>query len=256
MANNTKGAWAMSVPMIDTEINGRWNIKLPKHRADRPEWNIKNGGWEKARLDAFYDTVQRIKSEIGGQELDTYYVGAEEGDMCGLISSWGSKVTMFEPNDKVMPNIKAIWDANGLEDTAFFAGFASDKTTDNWEDGLNKVSEIIGEVIGDHGFKELRDADVLPQVTIDDYVGLVGDTPDIISMDVEGSEGRVLRGAEQTLRTYKPVLFISMHPEFLITQYNEWTAELRRWIKDLGYNEVLLDYQHEIHFLYTPKENQ
>lgn len=237
----------MRVPMVKTRINGRWDIILPKHRADRPEWNIENGGWEKARLDSMLENIK--KDDV------VFYVGAEEGDMCGLIAKWGANLVMFEPNEKVMPNMKAIWEANNLADPLFFAGFASDNTTEGWEKGIYGLDDITGEVIPDHGFKELRDPDTMPQVKIDDFIKTIPIIPNVISMDVEGSEGKVLRGAEETIRKYKPILYISMHPEFLITQYNEWTAELRGWIKDLDYDEVLLDYQHECHFLYTPRES-
>lgn len=218
-----------------TRINNKWNIWLPDHRAARPEWP----DWEVKRLQSMYETTK--PGDV------VYYVGAEEGDMCGLLAMWGAKLWMFEPNDKVMPNIKAIWDANKLKSASIFPGFASNVT----EGDLYFITtdEITGDLIGDHGFKELRDSADLPQIMIDN----VGNIPDMISIDVEGSEGRVLRGAEQTLRKYHPKIYLSLHPEFLHEQYGEWGAELRKWIIDLGYKETLLDYPlHEVHLLYEP----
>ena len=69
-------------------------------------------------------------------------------------------------------------------------------------------------------------------------------------MDVEGSEWEVLKGAEETLREYHPKLWVSIHPEFLFRIYGKYQYELRKWIKDLGYTEELLDYQHELHVFY------
>lgn len=223
--------------MVQCTLNGKWDIILPKHRADRPEWYTEEG-WEKKRLEHMHDHI------TPGSVV--YYVGAEEGDMCGVLASWGAKLLMFEPNERVMPNIKAIWDANNFADARIFPGFASDITND----GVRKimhVSSITGDVIGDHGFKELRDPSDIPQVKIDD-TGLV---PDFISLDVEGSEWRVLRGAENTLKTYHPKIYLSLHPEFIHEQYGEWGAELRRWLIDLGYKETLIDYPlHEVHLYY------
>ncbi len=36
--------------MIKCKINGKFDIILPKHRADRPEWYTDNG-WKKKRLE-------------------------------------------------------------------------------------------------------------------------------------------------------------------------------------------------------------
>lgn len=223
-----------------TKINGKWDIWLPDHRAARPEWPT----WEEKRLAHMNKTIK--PGDV------VYYVGAEEGDMCGLLAMWGAKLFLFEPNDKVWPNIRAIWEANNLIAPVCWAGFASDITTQ----GGGVVSwpaSADGELIGDHGFKELKDPGDIKQTTIDDYVKY-RDVPNVISLDVEGSEGKVLRGAEQTLRKYHPKIYLSLHPEFLRT-YDEWGAELRKWIMDLGYKETLLDYPlHEVHLIYEEEK--
>ena len=228
--------------MIDTRINGKWNIVLPEHRSLRPEWDIKKGGWERERL--LHMSKHLDKSDT------VFYIGAEEADMCALVAKWGAKLVMFEPNELVMPNIKAIWEANNLNlDDTFYPCFVSD-VTDNYIDPVT-VRDIKGEVIHDHGFKELRDPHGIPQLRIDDIVERTGIIPTALSLDIEGSEGRALRGAEQTLRNHRPKIWLSLHPEFLREQYGEWGAELRAWIISLGYKETLIDYPlHEVHIFY------
>lgn len=221
--------------MIKTILNGEYEIILPKHRADRKEWHSENG-WEKKRLQEIKKTIKQ------GDQM--FYIGAEEGDMCALCQMWGAKMTLFEPNPKVIPNIKAIWDANGLTPPNMFVGFASNKSTGEIvQTGFPECAN--GEVIGDHGFMELQNHNA-PEIKIDD----IETKPDIISIDVEGSEWEVLRGAEQTLRTKKPIIFLSLHPEFLFRIYGEYAFDLRTWIKNIGYRETLLDYQHEVHIKY------
>ena len=229
--------------MIPCKLNGKFDIILPKHRADRPEWYTEEG-WEKKRLEHMHETMMKMSFPV------VYYVGTEEGDMAGLCALWGGDMVLFEPNDRVWTNIKAIWEANDLPDPVFLTAFAANETYG--EMPVRSLADIEGEVIHDHGFKELRDPGDIPRIKIDDMVFLPGaKIPDLISLDVEGSEWEVLRGAEQTLRTYKPKIYLSLHPEFIHEQYNEWGAELRKWLTDMGYKETLIDYPlHEVHLFY------
>lgn len=234
--------------MIPCELNGEYKIILPKHRADRPEWYT-DKGWEKKRMWKMY-------MEIGLDDKRpdiVYYVGSEEGEMPALCQMWGAKVVMFEPNDKVWANTKAIWDANSLTPPlACFSGFAGNKTSGKVPLILGGFPESAeGVIIHDHGFKELKDPGNIPIIKIDDLVASTEvPAPTVISMDVEGSEWEVLQGAEQTLRDYHPKIFLSLHPEFLFDQYKKYSYEVRRWLIDMGYKETLLDYQHEAHFYY------
>lgn len=233
--------------MVETLINGRWPLLLPEHRAARPEWLIENGGWERERLDHMHSTTKP-----GDRVL---YVGAEEGDMCALLAMWGAQVVLVEPNERVWPNIKAIWDANELGiPQGVFVGFCGSENSENWARGASGEWPecAYGDVIGDHGFKELRDPGGRAVVTIDQMERSLGIIPDMISMDIEGAEWEALQGAEQTLRDYHPRIYLSLHPEFLIDQYGKYSREVRDWIISLGYRETLLAYSHECHLVYEP----
>lgn len=239
--------------MVEAVLNGEFKMILPKHRADRPEW-YKPEGWEKKRLKKLHDVIkQQIKD---GKTPKVYYVGAEEGEMPALCQIWGANVLLVEPNERVLPNIRAIWEANGLIDPDILIGFMGNEATvkADWHKHRVKLSSIKGEVIGDHGFKELHDAGEIPVYKIDDLVPSGFVSPTLITMDVEGSEFEVLKGAEQTIRTFKPDILLSLHPEFLFNYWGVYAAEVRKWIKDLGYTEELLDYQHEVHLFYGAKK--
>lgn len=241
--------------MVEAVLNGEFKMILPKHRADRPEWYTEEG-WEKKRLKQLSRAIKDQRNDFELKIPVVYYVGAEEGEMCALCAIWGARLVMFEPNEKVLPNIKAIWEANKLPDDAlFFAGFAANETSENWRDVLTEgLSGIEGEVIGDHGFKELQDAGNIPKVKIDDMVKTTDVVPTLITMDVEGSEFEVLKGAEATIDAHKPDILLSLHPEFLFNYWGVYAAEVRKWIKDKGYTETLLDYQHEVHLFYEVKK--
>lgn len=243
-----------------TKINNRWKLKLPDFRAK--QWANE---WEKKRLDTMY--VEIKKDDV------VYYVGAECGDIPALIQKWGAKLYLFEPSHTSWPIIKKIWEANKLErPVGLYAMFASDKTElkpskvdenigEGWKFGEDNWPEFASkEVKEDINFAFLsQQADGIPQVKIDDVVSLVDPTtgigtmiPDVISIDVEGAELQVLKGAELTIESFMPKIFVSVHPEILEREYNTNQREVRDWIIDKGYKEVFLDYQHEMHLLYLP----
>ena len=231
--------------MVKCKLNGKWEIILPKHRADRPEWYTEKG-WEKKRLEAMHDEIK--------EGTVVYYIGGEEADMCGLCVSWGADIVIYEPNPKVWSNAKAIWQANNFPTPHTIQAFASNETriidkANSFKHGFPECAEH--EIDSAHGFKELnKESHTYNQMKIDDLVPLYK-PPDVITLDVEGSEGHVLRGAEQTLRKYHPIIFLSLHPEMIHEQYGEWGAELREWIISLGYKETLIDYPlHEVHLRY------
>jgi FkbM family methyltransferase len=235
--------------MVTCLVNGNYPINLPEHRAARPDWHTEQG-WERQRLDAMH---QRIHS---GDVV--YYAGAELGEFPGLCQMWGAEVVLFEPNPKAWPAIRMVWEANDLSPLPVsFAGFASNVTA------MRGEGPVVGwpryahtELVEAHGFKELHlEAENYPQVRIDDMWERLGyKPPTVLSFDVEGSEWQLLRGAEGTLRRYKPTLFASIHPEFMFHQWGEYSRDLRNWIISLGYHETLLSYDHELHCMYEPAE--
>jgi hypothetical protein len=138
----------MTVPMIPTAINGRddWTLLLPEHRHFRREWPW----FEAGRLHA-------MRHFIGDGDV-VFDIGAEEGDFPALWATWGAEVVLVEPNDRVWPNIRAIFEANDLGHRvlATFSGFAGPEPRDLPEQSWLHVdgwpNSAYGAVIGDHGF--------------------------------------------------------------------------------------------------------
>lgn len=238
---------------IPVAINGRadWTLLLPPHRAARPEWPV----WEKERLAA-------MSTVIGPGDV-VYDVGAEEGDFPALWALWGASVVLAEPNPKVWPNIRLIFEANGLPDPllcwpGFFGGtlhYPLDSPSyEHHHDGRPWPPCAYGPVIGDHGFCQLNERPDIAKATIDAVVGGWGvPPPTVITMDVEGSELHVLQGAEQTLLTHRPQVFVSVHPQFLQEQYGQTPEELDAFMVAVGYEGVHLATDHERHMWYSPR---
>ncbi len=273
------------VPMVQTEINGRWSLFLPEHRAARPEWVT---GWERERLDSMYEHLTRLVDATvdaegygkPGPRPVIIDVGVEEGDLTALYSKWGCDVVLVEPNPAVWPNVRAIWNANGLRlPLSGWVGFAGDRDDDlraphvrAWLNAHTRVHDpapdddgwplcAYGPVIGDHAFLHLaQHAHMVPQVTLDTLIrdGSVAGDPikvDAITMDVEGSELRVLRGAYRILVEDRPLVWVSVH------QDGQWMAEnypqddlvsICGFMDALGYEYEPLATDHEHHAFFRP----
>lgn len=245
--------------MVPTVINGKWELLLPEYRAARPDWTT-DKGWERVRLDAMHRNLRR------GDVL--FDIGAEEGDLSALFASWiapEGAMVLFEPNPKVWPNIRAIWDANALPPPlGWFVGFASDRTeleppnldihlepSDVWP------SCVYGGMVGDHGFRHLaEEADATPQITLDDFVRGSDIYPDVITIDVEGAERSVLLGAFDVLAKVKPLVFVSVHPAFLRDLYRESPDNLHALMAAHGYTGIHLGTDHEEHWAFFHPEGR
>ena len=73
-----------------------------------------------------------------------------------------------------------------------------------------------------------------PQVTLDGYCKAHGLPPEVIKIDVEGSEIGVLEGARAVLSDHRPLIVLSVHPTEL-GLLGRSPEELAGLIEDLGY---------------------
>ena len=208
-----------------------------------------------------------MSKHIGKGDV-VYYVGAELGEMSALCASWGAEVVNFEPNFSSWATIKAIFEANKLKPLANYAGFCSNvhqpippNADGSLYKGFGYTIEDDGypiyaqtEMRKEHFFSELyQEADGLPQYRIDN---LLEDSdlkpPTVITFDCEGSEWEAMKGAELTIKTFKPKIWASISPEFMFHQWGQYSRDFRNWLIDFGYKETILDYQHELHTYYGP----
>lgn len=72
------------------------------------------------------------------------------------------------------------------------------------------------------------------QISLDDFVKRTNLTPDVIKIDVEGYECNVLKGARRIIESYKPIIFLSVHPEQL-TLFKSSVEELKKIVDNLRY---------------------
>lgn len=226
-------------------INGRWPLNLPDHRADRPEWPY----WEATRLAAMHHFIEP------GDVI--YDIGAEAGDFGALFATWGARPVLIEPNPKAWPTIRAVWEMNDLK--PFWTVDALIGTEHN-----GRAAALQGgwpvwskyEMTEDTGFHYIGQHDDAATTLRHLPTHFAMPMPDIITMDVEGGEGHVLRGATALLEQRKPAVFASLHPQFMKDLYGEDVSEIHTMMKDYGYHGRFLAEDHEQHYVWTHPERR
>lgn len=234
------------------KINGQWPMVLPESSADEWIGNMEHhhNQWEMPRL---LKLEEMIKAKPGCVVM---YIGAYKGDMAALLQSWGAKLIVMESTPAFWTLIKETWELNNLDDPiGFFSGLLGREPNRPYtKEFLTKWPQRDAEYIEGHvGFTHLaesHDDPNFPRITIDEFVNVTGIVPDIITMDVEGSELEILYGALETIETHKPNFLISVHPEFMFHNHGTYERELHDLLRDRKYKHTWLDYDHEHHWLY------
>ncbi len=242
--------------MVPTHINGKWNLLLPDFRAERVEWS--DPGWEVERLDS-------MRANIHAEDV-VYDVGTEEGDLSGLYALWGAQLVLVEPNPAVWPCSKAVWEANHFrQPLAFFQGFVDGNDSFGPDLNLHSWPECADSMpmVRAHGFSSLAEhrnmeaaggEQKIQRMRLDTLVGLVGTPPDAITIDVEGAEMVVLDSAIQTLDRHRPLVWVSVHADMLTYDYDSMSEKVHLWMNERGYRMHCLGSDHEVHWLYWPRE--
>lgn len=115
-----------------------------------------------------------------------------------------------------------------------------------------------GPVIGDHGFLVLPERPEVPVTTVDALAQECGD-PTVITIDVEGAELTVLRGAARTLTDARPAVFVSVHLDlpWIDEKYPGDTGDkVREFMESYGYVGRWLATDHEEHWEWRHPEGR
>lgn len=220
------------------------------------EWDAvaEDSPWEKSRM----DTILRIL-----QPGDVFYeVGAEHGWMAAIYARQvgPENVVLIEPSPDLWPNIRKVWEANfgDVLPLAAWPGFVSncvvllDEIELDGESGWPACS--VGPETGGLAYRHLKHhSDMIPTVTID-WIVESTEPPKGMSIDVEGAELRVLEGMERTLRNDKPWVWLSVHPDLMERDFDSTPEEILAFLDSVNYLSVLLDIDHEEHWLCWPYE--
>lgn len=189
-----------------------------------------------------------------------YDVGTEHGWLSavyGAFTGHGNMV-LIEPSPEMWINIRKTWEANGFDDPiASFQMFcgASPSTPSRFAPPWPECSDGFAEAdeCPAMAYRYIGDAEI-PTTTIDQIVTSTKRPPDAITVDVEGFEIAVMRGAEMTLLKHRPLVWISVHPDLMERAGWPDVQELFDFMTGLGYGREYLGTDHEQHHLFVPLE--
>lgn len=236
---------------MDKKVVEKYDVRVP-YCLGRPDLHGWWGTWEKCRFDSMEANLK--KGDI------LFDVGAEVGWISAIYAKYfvgAENMVMFEPVPNNWSMIKRVWREMGLAtplamrcalvgaETTMPAAIDYDNTL--LEDGWPAVSNVdlfLGRnfrYIHEHGYRTA-------QITIDDFVSETKITPDAITIDIEGAELLALKGAEKTLVTFSPKVWVSLHPDLMERDYPPTKPQdVLDFMGRLGYSRVLLGFDHEEH---------
>lgn len=247
--------------------NPAWEYVVPDAIAD---WDAPSH-WERERLASMQDNLRE------GEVL--FDIGAEHGWLSTIYGGFVGyqNMVLVEPSPEMWPDIRKIWAANDFPDPAFaFVGFVGAqavdevpvrmKSTKGRRGGVKFVwpecARADGPESGPMAYRIMGQHLDVPTTSIDALVAATGIIPQALTIDVEGAEWEVLRGAEHTMVTHRPKMWVSVHPDLMLKDFNPRPDDVEEfrieeffmWVESHSYKRIYLGTDHEQHHLFWPIE--
>lgn len=215
------------------------------------EWDAvaEDSPWEKVRFDSMLSILRP------GDVL--YDVGSEHGWISAIYAQHvgGENMVLVEPSPDFWPNIRGCWESNELGmPIATAEAFCGAQNVRPSMHAMSWPASSVGPECPAMAYRHLNHhAELIPTVTIDWLSVMTGKPPKGITIDVEGAELGVLKGAEGVLLNDLPHVWISVHPDLMTKDFGTTRDELIEYLDSVQYHWKLLGIDHEQHFYAWPK---
>lgn len=173
-------------------------------------------------------------------ETDIFYdIGANVGYYSLLVSKICDKVISFEPLPNNLFYIKQHLKLNNIQNVTLIEAAVLDvKGFSNFSIGLRPSTSHI---------TQSSNAIKVKTVKIDELVKEeIIAPPTIMKIDIEGSEFLALKGASDTIKKYKPKIFLEIHGEDLMEKCSNL-------LKKLGYANKIIEKEGMTRIYSSPK---
>jgi len=150
----------------------------------------------------------------------------------------GGAVYAFEPSEANRRYLRRHLDYNGISNVTvlpYVVGGVSKKECEFYENRKTDPMNSVNPKKNINRFQRVT----REQINLDDFSAKHSLRPEAIKIDVEGAEYDVLKGARTVIERFKPVVFLSVHPDRLAV-FNTSAEELMELVNHLGY--VARDY--------------
>ena len=202
-----------------------WN-KVSKN-GDVLEWNLDNEISVKMDDRAGYNALVSESNYVEKfiQNLDEETVVVDVGGHHGFYSVLGSyftdeTVTVFEIDKNNLNHLQRNVELN--------------------ESNVEIISKAVSDSVGRENFNMEgtglssigESGDIVKTTTLDSELQV---EPDIIKIDVEGAELKVLKGAENTIDNFRPVIFIEIHKRDRLKSFDHEPEDVKNILQEHGY---------------------
>lgn len=151
-------------------------------------------------------------------------VGAYTGFYSVLVSKVSqAEVKCFEPNKKNLETIKANKETNNVQFNTIQRVVWDSKTELDFNSDRGKSNVV-----------QNRKAFSKQSVTLDGFID--DDNIDLLKIDVEGAELKVIKGAESLIQKHRPVILLELHKSERLEGFGYDSRDVINFLKELEYS--------------------
>jgi FkbM family methyltransferase len=191
--------------------------------------------------------VARFLRELIKPGFICFDVGANVGVYALQMCHWSAptgRVVAFEPNPKALEILERHVSMNHFQDRVQIVGAAVGSSEDHatffaaGAEGMNRLESPNPALAAE------SHALTVPVLTLDNFVRTKRSIPDLVLIDVEGFELRVLEGARNLIRSGNTHFVVEMHPA-LWSSADAGPDQIADFLKEMQLQPKCLTGQHD-----------